>query len=71
LRLSNKENSGYDFTATTGGSATTDWNYYTTTAYPLSNVTGTKHIARPMTVWCESSRREPSHRFAAIPVALA
>jgi type IV pilus assembly protein PilA len=33
--------SGYDFTVTTGGSATTGWNYYTT-AYPLSNVTGTK-----------------------------
>jgi len=33
--------SGYSFAVTTGGSATTGFNYYTT-ATPLSNVTGTK-----------------------------
>jgi type IV pilus assembly protein PilA len=33
--------SGYTFAVTTGGTATTGFNYYTTAA-PLSNVTGTK-----------------------------
>jgi prepilin-type N-terminal cleavage/methylation domain-containing protein len=33
--------SGYNFAVTTGGTATTGWNFYTT-ATPLSNVTGGK-----------------------------
>ena len=33
--------SGYNFAVTTGGAATTGWNFYTT-ATPLSNVTGGK-----------------------------